>query len=100
MVRGEVSRPRARLARRCHAGGSGVVRRNLYLLTGIRGETVTDVSQRLLAQHGGLRGLFRLDVVELALRPRLPSQRPARRGPGWSIAGAPPGWYCEQSLRV
>jgi hypothetical protein len=27
---------------------------------GIRGETVTDVSQRLLAQHGGLRGLFRL----------------------------------------
>jgi DNA repair protein RadC len=34
--------------------------------TGIRGETVTDVSQRLLAHHGGLRGLFRLDVVELA----------------------------------
>src|SRR4051812_26701516 len=33
---------------------------------GIRGETVTDVSQRLLAHHGGLRGLFRLDVAELA----------------------------------
>ena len=30
------------------------------------GETVTDLSQRLLAHHGGLRGLFRLDVVELA----------------------------------
>jgi len=43
-----------------------VVRRYLYLLTGIRGETVTDVSQRLLAHHGGLRGLFRLDVAELA----------------------------------
>ena len=28
---------------------------------------VTDVSQRLLAHHGGLRGLFRLDVAELAL---------------------------------
>jgi DNA repair protein RadC len=41
-------------------------RRNLYRLTGIRGETVTDVSQRLLAHHGGLRGLFRLDVAELA----------------------------------
>jgi DNA repair protein RadC len=25
-----------------------------------------DVSQRLLAHHGGLRGLFRLDVAELA----------------------------------
>ena len=27
---------------------------------------MTDVSQRLLAHHGGLRGLFRLDVAELA----------------------------------
>jgi DNA repair protein RadC len=30
------------------------------------GETVTAVSQRLLADHGGLRGIFRLDVAELA----------------------------------
>jgi DNA repair protein RadC len=29
-------------------------------------ETVTDFSQRLLADHGGLRGLLRLDVAELA----------------------------------
>jgi DNA repair protein RadC len=34
--------------------------------TGIRGETVMDVSQRLLAHPGGLRGLYRLDVTELA----------------------------------
>ena len=27
---------------------------------------MTDLSQRLLAHHGGLRGLFRLDVAELA----------------------------------
>jgi hypothetical protein len=26
------------------------------------------MSQRLLAHHGGLRGLFRLDVVELTLK--------------------------------
>jgi DNA repair protein RadC len=34
--------------------------------TAIRDETVTAVSQRLLAPHGGLRGLFCLDVAELA----------------------------------
>ena len=33
---------------------------------GVRGETVTDVSKRLLAHHGGLRGLFHLEVAELA----------------------------------
>ena len=30
------------------------------------GETLTDLSQRLLAHHGGLRGLFRMDIAELA----------------------------------
>src|SRR4051794_12095469 len=38
----------------------------IVLNTGIKGETVTDVAQRLLAQHGGLRGLFRMDLAELA----------------------------------
>jgi hypothetical protein len=51
-----------------YSAASRVSQRYLYLLTGIRGETVTDVSQRLLAHHGGLRGLFRLDVAELADR--------------------------------
>jgi DNA repair protein RadC len=32
----------------------------------MNGETVTEVSQRLLAQHGGLRGLFHLNIAELA----------------------------------
>ncbi len=38
----------------------------IVLNTGIRGETVTDVAQRLLADCGGLRGLFRIDLAELA----------------------------------
>jgi len=32
----------------------------------IRGETVTNVSQLLMAHHVGLRGLFHLDVAEPA----------------------------------
>jgi DNA repair protein RadC len=35
-------------------------------LIGVRGETVTDVTQRLQAHHGGLRRLVHLDVAELA----------------------------------
>ena len=41
-------------------------RKYLYLSTGIVDETVTGVSQQLLAHHGGLRRLVRLDVAELA----------------------------------
>jgi hypothetical protein len=61
----QISRLPARQVPRCRGGGSQVGRDYLYLLTGIRGESVTDVSQRLLARHDGLRGLLRLDVVEL-----------------------------------
>lgn len=42
-------------------------RRYLYLVTGSVKEIVTDLSQQLLAEHGRLRGLSRLDVAELAL---------------------------------
>jgi DNA repair protein RadC len=38
----------------------------IILNTGIVGETVTDVSQRVLSQHGGLRGLMQMEVAELA----------------------------------
>jgi hypothetical protein len=41
---------------------------NRYLSTGSVGETVTDLSQRRLGHHGGLRRIFRLDVAELARR--------------------------------
>jgi DNA repair protein RadC len=53
-------------ARRCRDAELRADRRYLYLLTGSVGETVTDLSQRLLAQHGGLRGLFSMDITELA----------------------------------
>ncbi len=38
----------------------------ILLNTGIVGETVTALSQRLIVQHGGLRGLLRMEVAELA----------------------------------
>lgn len=38
----------------------------ILLNTGIVGETVTALSQRLIVEHGGLRGLLRLEVAELA----------------------------------
>jgi DNA repair protein RadC len=59
-------RPREKLKLRGSAALSDGELLAIILNTGIRGETVTDVSQRLLAHHGGLRGLYRLDVAELA----------------------------------
>jgi DNA repair protein RadC len=59
-------RPRERLKLRGPASLSDGDLLAIILNTGIVGETVTDVSRRLLVEHGGLRGLFRLDVAELA----------------------------------
>jgi DNA repair protein RadC len=59
-------RPREKLKLRGSAALSDGELLAIILNTGIRGETVTDVAQRLLAHHGGLRGLVRLDVAELA----------------------------------
>jgi DNA repair protein RadC len=59
-------RPREKLKLRGPAALSDGDLLAIILNTGIVGETVTDVSQRLLAQHGGLRGLFRMDLAELA----------------------------------
>jgi DNA repair protein RadC len=59
-------RPREKLKLRGSAALSDGELLAIILNTGLPGETVTDVSQRLLADHGGLRGLFRLEVAELA----------------------------------
>jgi DNA repair protein RadC len=59
-------RPRERLKLRGPAALSEGDLLAIILNTGLVGETVTDLSQRLLAEHGGLRGLFRLEINELA----------------------------------
>jgi DNA repair protein RadC len=59
-------RPREKLKLRGPAALSDGDLLAIILNTGIVGETVTAVSQRLLADHGGLRGLFRMDLAELA----------------------------------
>src|SRR5690606_1625956 len=59
-------RPRERLL---FAGPSALNTAELLAIilnTGISGESVTSISQRLLAHHGGLAGLLRMDVNELA----------------------------------
>jgi DNA repair protein RadC len=59
-------RPRERLKLRGATALSDGDLLAIILNTGIVGETVTDLSQRLLAQNGGLRGLFQMDLTELA----------------------------------
>jgi DNA repair protein RadC len=59
-------RPRERLLR----WGSATLKTSeliaIILNTGVKGEPVTAVAERMLADHGGLRGLMRMDAVELA----------------------------------
>lgn len=59
-------RPRERLKLRGPASLSDGDLLAILLNTGIVGETVTDVAQRLLAEHGGIRGLLRMETDELA----------------------------------
>ena len=59
-------RPRERLKLRGPQSLSDGDLLAIILNTGIVGETVTDVSQRVLSQHGGLRGLMQMEVAELA----------------------------------
>jgi DNA repair protein RadC len=59
-------RPRERLMLRGPASLTNGDLLAIILNTGMQGETVTALSQRLLTEHGGLVGLMKLDVVELA----------------------------------
>jgi DNA repair protein RadC len=58
--------PRERLKLRGAASLSDGDLLAIILNTGIPGENVLHVSQRLLADHGGLRGLFQMETSELA----------------------------------
>jgi DNA repair protein RadC len=59
-------RPRERLRLRGATSLSTSELLAILLNTGLKGEPVTDLAQRLLRDHGGLTGLMRMDVVELA----------------------------------
>ena len=59
-------RPRERLRLRGAASLSNGDLLAILLNTGLPGENVSAVAQRLLVDHGGLPGLMRLDVTELA----------------------------------
>src|ERR687895_2489084 len=59
-------RPREKLRLRGASSLSNGELLAILLNTGLPGEPVTEVAQRLLRDHGGLPGLMRLDVVELA----------------------------------
>lgn len=59
-------RPRERLKLRGPASLSDGDLLAIILNTGTIGEGVTDLSQRLLTEQGGLRGLYRMDLAELA----------------------------------
>lgn len=59
-------RPRERLLKLGAASLSTTELLAIVLNTGIKGESVTTIAQRILTKHGGLAGLLRLDVVELA----------------------------------
>lgn len=62
----ETERPRERLVRH----GAGVLSSAelvaIILNTGVRGESVLPLSQRILAEHGGLSGLMRMEHADLA----------------------------------
>ncbi len=58
-------RPREKLKLRGEAALSTGELLAIILRTGVVGETVTDVAQRLLATYGGLLGLSRVDYATL-----------------------------------
>lgn len=59
-------RPRERLQSLGPASLSSSELLAIILNTGIKGESVTSIAQRMLSSHGGLGGLLRMDFVEMA----------------------------------
>src|SRR5688572_25632968 len=90
-------RPREKLKLRGSTALSDGELLAIILNTGSVGETVTDLSQRLLAQYGGLRGLFRMDIAELTRRDRLLKSTANATRPGPFIAGARPKYQSAAS---
>jgi DNA repair protein RadC len=59
-------RPRERLQNLGPASLSSSELLAIILNTGIKGESVTSIAQRMLSSHGGLAGLMRMEFVEMA----------------------------------
>lgn len=62
----ESERPRERLQRHGAGALSSAELVAIILNTGVTGESVMPLSQRILAENGGLTGLMRLDYADLA----------------------------------
>ncbi len=79
-------RPRERLRLRGAGALSNGELLAILLNTGIPGESVTAVAQRLLATHGGLNALLRLDFEELARERGVGVAKAARVKAGLELA--------------
>lgn len=79
-------RPRERLRLRGAGALSNGELLAILLHTGIKGESVTAIAQRLLATHGGLNALLRLDFEELAQERGVGVAKAARVKAGLELA--------------
>ncbi|HUZ02389.1 MAG TPA: DNA repair protein RadC [Thermomicrobiaceae bacterium] len=117
-------RPREKLLLRGAGSLTNAELLAIVLNTGVRGETVVELSQRLLVEHGGLVGLARVDLDDLGharglgaakaarlkaaleLGRRLtvaqPEERPQVRSPEdiYAVAGSDMGALEQEHLRV
>ena len=80
-------RPRERMLLRGSASLSNGDLLAVLLNTGLPGESVLEVSQRILRDHGGLAGLVRLDIVELAAIRGIGPAKAAKLRSAFELAG-------------
>lgn len=80
-------RPRERMLLRGSASLSNGDLLAVLLNTGLPGESVLDVSQRILRDHGGLAGLVRLDIVELSAIKGIGPAKAAKLRAAFELAG-------------